>query len=222
MDWPLAISRNRDALKRIVAALFVLAGMRLGGSISTLPRHVFRAVMLVLKPAKSAVRRLITIAARGLVLKPQAERAAPVGLVSREGSARMTAFQLFDPLKSFDLDDLWNIDGPTFVPIQYSSDPAIGFHEVPSSLAPINAKLIGLRLNALMRALDSLPAQARRLVRWQAKRDAALKVSKPVRLSPMRPGLPPGWRQRKIHEIDEVLKECHGLALYLLNAPDSS
>jgi hypothetical protein len=30
--------------------------------------------------------------------------------------------------------------------------------------------------------------------------------------SPLRPGPPPGHRRKKLHEIDEVLAECHGLA----------
>ena len=70
-----------------------------------------------------------------------------------------------------------------------------------------------------MRALDTIPHQARRLIRWQAKRDAALKAFRPTRLSPMRPGLPPGWRERRLHEVDDILRECHGLANDLLNAP---
>jgi beta-lactamase class A len=86
----------------------------------------------------------------------------------------------------------------------------------------LDATHLGQRLNAILRALDNLPRQARRLVRWQMKRDALLKAQKPTRISPMRPGLPPGWRERKIHEIDDVLRECHGLANDLLNAPDSS
>ena len=86
----------------------------------------------------------------------------------------------------------------------------------------IDSTHLGQRLNALMRALDNLPAQARRLMRWQAKRDAALKARRPTRISPIRPGLPPGWRERRIHEIDTVLRECHGLANDLLNAPDTS
>jgi hypothetical protein len=59
------------------------------------------------------------------------------------------------------------------------------------------------------------------LKRWEAKRAAALKASKPTRMSPIRPGLPPGWRERKVHGIDTVLRECHGLANDLLNAPDT-
>ena len=42
-----------------------------------------------------------------------------------------------------------------------------------------------------------------------------LKDGKPVRLSLMRPGLPPGWRERGKHEVDTVLKECHQLVRYL-------
>ncbi|MGB8819541.1 MAG: hypothetical protein WCC66_16630, partial [Rhizobiaceae bacterium] len=87
---------------------------------------------------------------------------------------------------------------------------------------PLDATHLGQRLNAILRALDNIPRQARRLARWRVKRDAAMNAAKPTRLSPMRPGLPPGWRQRQLHEIDDVLKECHGLANYRLNSPNSS
>jgi hypothetical protein len=39
--------------------------------------------------------------------------------------------------------------------------------------------------------------------------------------SPLRPGYPPGHRKRKIHEVDELLSECHGLACYAM-MPDTS
>ncbi|MGB8816917.1 MAG: hypothetical protein WCC66_03250, partial [Rhizobiaceae bacterium] len=74
MDWALAISRNRDQLRQIVLALFTLAGMRVGGSLFTLRRDVFAAILFVLRPAESAVRRLIVIAAHGLILKPKSTR----------------------------------------------------------------------------------------------------------------------------------------------------
>ena len=99
-------------------------------------------------------------------------------------------------------------------------DPASGFTIIDTT--PVDATRIAQRLNALIRALDNLPHQARRLVRYYARRDAALKAHKPTRMSPMRPGLPPGWRERKLHEIDDVLRECHGLAHDRLNEPDSS
>ena len=73
MDWALAIDRNREALARIIAALFAMAGLAEGGvvrfdrGIAVLPRHVYLAVLNVLRPAESAVRRLVIIAARALV-----------------------------------------------------------------------------------------------------------------------------------------------------------
>lgn len=224
MDYTLAIRRNREQLRTIVLALFALARMRVGGSLFTLPRSAFVMIIRVLRPAESAVRRLIVIAACNLVLKPRTPRAFvilgrrheyPVSAMPG-GAIPTRAFKLFDPLKSFDPEAIWDAE-----PVWESS-----FDLAPSQtsiFAPTDTTLdathLGQRLNALMRALDNLPHQARRLTRWQMKRDAALKALKPTRISPMRPGLPPGWRKRKVHEIDEVLRECHGLANDRLNAP---
>ncbi|MGB8818869.1 MAG: hypothetical protein WCC66_13205 [Rhizobiaceae bacterium] len=222
MDWSLAISRNREQLRQIVLSLFTLAGMRVGGSLFTVPPVVLSAIMLVLRPAESAVRRLIILAAHGLALKPEARRDAP--LIPSTGSAAMPlrAFPLFDPLKSFDGENLWDQASHAFgSAVQPFGRLAAGQAAIAGP-KPVDAKRIGLRLNALMRALDDLPRQARRLVRWQAKRDALLKAQRPTRISPIRPGLPPGWRQRKIHQIDTVLRECHGLANDVLNALDTS
>jgi hypothetical protein len=63
------------------------------------------------------------------------------------------------------------------------------------------------------------------LVRWQARRDLTFKAKGPfrlIRLSPIRPGPPQGWRRRHIHEVNPVLAECHGVAPDLLDAPRSS
>ena len=244
MDWTLAIKRNRDQLKDIVLALFALAKMRVGGSLFTLPRSTLAAIMLVLRPAESAVRRLIVIAAHGLVLKPQPFRSFvilgqrpenPVSAMHPE-FGRTRAFKLFDPLKSFDPEAIWDNDQVTYES-GYGLTVSTIAHDASLDLQPIDATHIGQRLNALMRALENLPHQARRLARWQLKRDEALRSFmlrcehreprsthgwRPRRLSPMRPGLPPGWRERKIHEIDTVLRECHGLANDLLNAPNTS
>ncbi len=45
----------------------------------------------------------------------------------------------------------------------------------PSPDDPLDARRLHLRLQAIGRVLDDLPRQARRLARWQARRDAALK-----------------------------------------------
>ena len=226
LDYALAIRRNRDQLRQIILALFAFARMRVGGSLFTLPRSTFAIIMLVLRPAESCVRRLIVIAALGLKLTSKPPRAFVIlghrpenpASAMPDGMIRPRAFKLFDPLKSFDPESIWDAE-----PVWESGFGLASAYS--STLVPtettLDATHIGQRLNALIRALDNLPHQARRLVRWQSKRDAALKASKPTRMSPMRPGLPPGWRQRKIHEIDTVLRECHGLANDLINTPDT-
>ncbi len=182
-----------------------------------LPRSTIALIMAVLRPAESAVRRLIVIVAQGLKLNSLAKSAAALtsplrgevpGFAGRRGVYR--TFPLFDPLKSFDPDSLW--DSEPAYQSDYSFTKSIAWHDASTDATPVDATHIGHRLNAILRALNDLPRQARRLKRWELKREAALKASKPTRLSPMRPGLPPGWRERRIHEIDDVLKECHRLA----------
>jgi hypothetical protein len=220
MDYALAIRRNRDQIRTIVLALFALARMRVGGSLFTLPGSTFAMIMLVLRPAESCVRRLIVIAAHGLVLKPQPPREALMVSLSNHGGLPPTrAFKLFDPLKNFDSEAIWDVE-PEWES-GFDLAPSF-FHCSENPDQSLNATHLGQRLNALIRALDNLPHQARRLARWQAKRNVALKACKPIRISPIRPGLPPGWRERRLHEIDDVLRECHGLANDRLNEPDSS
>ena len=42
------------------------------------------------------------------------------------------------------------------------------------------------------------------------------------RVSPMRPGRPPGWRKRQNHDVYEVLNELHGLAVWARERRDTS
>ena len=66
MDGSVAIERNREALKR---TLLMLVGMaEMAGGASTLPRHLYRAILRLLRPAESAARRLIIAASRGIVV----------------------------------------------------------------------------------------------------------------------------------------------------------
>ncbi len=65
MPNPLAITRNRQALLPIVAAIVAL----LGGRDGLIPRGMRRAALALLRPAESAVRRLIVIATQGLALR---------------------------------------------------------------------------------------------------------------------------------------------------------
>src|SRR6187401_25372 len=77
MDWHLAIEKNREALKRVLAMLVAMAGLAVlpagdrvdWRSAPTLPRHLHRFVLRLLRPAEAAARRLIIVAARGLVVE---------------------------------------------------------------------------------------------------------------------------------------------------------
>ena len=74
----------------------------------------------------------------------------------------------------------------------------------------VNAANLVRRLIAVMDAVQDIPGHAMRLARWQARPKEELR---PERWSPLRVGRPPGYRQRPIHEVDQILKECHWLAI---------
>jgi hypothetical protein len=141
MDWQLAIEKNREALKRILIMLVAMAGLSelatsgstgvAGGSTvrhpaHTVPRHLHRFMLRLLRPAEAAARRLIIVAARGRVVELAPARTPKpkmplrnrsngfgTGIVIRPGPlpdwARALApkrsanlsLSLFDPLKRF-------------------------------------------------------------------------------------------------------------------------
>ena len=221
MDWDLAIKRNSEALKGIIAALFAMLGLDGTNTVSRIPKPLYSAVLLVLRPAESALRRLIIIAARGLVVKVAPSRPMPKGLKIGKGSgSRILSFQLFDTRKDFPelrqhrvkyaknpprihffgpdstVEDLWPSPQPAFV----SAPPSDGL---------VNAARISRRLQTLKLTLEDLPRQARRMARWRVRRES---MQNPKFKSPLRPGPPPGHRKRPIHEVDEILADCHWLA----------
>jgi hypothetical protein len=224
MDWDRAIERNSEALKAIVAALFAMLGLVGGATVERLPRALHRAVLSVLRPAESALRRLIVIAARGLTAKPAPVRPMPQGLTIRSAGNRLS-FQLFDRRKRFaSQPDKSGLPALPRIHI-FGSDPRL----VPARSAPppvpapppddgrIDGRRLALRLAALKRALDDLPREARRLVRLGARREQRPGVRF---TSPLRPGRPPGYRRIAVHEVDHVLAECHGLAFHAIE-PDT-
>ncbi|MDO8352020.1 MAG: hypothetical protein Q7T14_01040, partial [Aestuariivirga sp.] len=89
---------------------------------------------------------------------------------------------------------------------------------VPPPDGLVNAERLSRRLQALKLALDDLPRQARRMVRWRVRRE---NMPSPKFKSPLRPGPPPGHRKRQIHPIDEILADCHALAWDAMK-PDTS
>jgi hypothetical protein len=216
MDWTAAIDKNREALKCVLAMLFAMAERGAGGQFPffprkdaatsglaqaekrkqspalTLPRNLHRAIAKLLRPAEAAVRRLIIVAARGLVItlpparprKPQPKPVEPLlrgfGIavtLSREdlrraAAARRAAERRAARPKKFSL-SLFDPLRPWSVrpwPVAASGMP---FRRLPAN-DPVDATRIALRLQALAAALDDLPGQARRFARWRARNEAAI------------------------------------------------
>jgi hypothetical protein len=192
MDWNLAIEKNREALKRILAALVAMAGLTGGGS--TLPRYLHTAVLRLLRPTESAVRRLVIVAARGVAAPPPSPSRSrkaksaptilrngvgtgilmPVGVPGPPPLTRTLTLPLFDRLPRWET----RPSRPIANSVPRISVPGITtrFPIVPRRLPlpgdPVDATRLGLRFAALASALDDLPRQAKRFARWQARRDA--------------------------------------------------
>ena len=230
MDLTAAIDRNRTALAEIVAALCVMVGLVAGGTVERLPQAVRLMVLKLLRPAESAARRLIVMAAHGLVLEPQVVRPkAAGGAKAVKGAAKVSAraaFRLCDPHMRFGKDGrpyrrpgrgprVW-----TILP-----DPRIPLFRLPPIAAPVVVTKgtstdlrLTRRLSAISAALADLPKQARRLVRWRAKRAAMPGF---IIRQPLRPGQPPGHRKKPDHEVYVILQDCHWRA-WDLSRPNSS
>ena len=230
-DWDLAIKRNSEALNSIVAALFALLGLAGEATVARIPRSVHSAMLRVLRPAESAIRRLIVIAARGLVVKLAPSRPMPKGHMIRKGGTPRSFFQLFDPRKNFAELRQHRVkytrnpprihifgNDPTVASIWAARRPLAVDPAPPPSDGLVGAARLTRRLQALKLALEDLPGQARRLARWRARREAA---PSPKFRSPLRPGRAPGSRRKPVHEVDEVLAECHWLAFDAMR-PDTS
>ncbi len=218
MDWARAIAINQAALIRIVTALIAMVGLAAEGAVARLPQPLYRRALSILRPAESAVRRLIVIAARGVKVKPHTVRAMPQGLAFASVGGARASFQLFDARKRFGSARAGRA-GPKPVPrvFVFGVSPFVPLFHAEQQRRPepeaddgmVGALRLHRRLAAVKMALENLAAQAKRLARWQARRDS---MRNPKFKSPLRPGLPPGYRKEPRHEVDAVLIECHGLA----------
>ncbi|HEY5818770.1 MAG TPA: hypothetical protein VIU14_10290 [Mesorhizobium sp.] len=83
----IAVDRNHQALKRILASLVAMAGWTAtggtflracsgAGNATTLPRHLHVAILRLLRPAEAATRRLIIVLSRGISVTLPPQRAA--------------------------------------------------------------------------------------------------------------------------------------------------
>ncbi len=229
MDWNSAIERFRVPLLGHVAELFARIGLSEGITIERVSKPVYREVLRILRTAESAARRLIIAAARDIVVEYKPRRPASVkprakgsgkdkaDIEGKPKRKRGFLFSLFDPLKRI---------GRRFKKKRRGPEPHI--HSIESFLeqkqaeiaaaqakqqqvvddGKVSAKHLIRRLVAVVDALQDIPRHALRLARWEAR---PKEERRPERWSPMRPGRPPGFRQRTIHEVDEILKECHWL-----------
>lgn len=134
------------------------------------------------------------------------------------------AFRLIDPRKRFDhRARRAGVATPRIsVPGLYEPPPP---PPAPAADRPVAVEGIRRRVAALRAALDDLPAQAARLARYEARREAQLdqppEARGRLRLGPLRGGWPPGHRMRPVHFVHEVLAELNRLA-HVPRAPDTS
>ena len=225
-NWRGAIDRNCEILCDIAFRLIAMAGIQAGRKADTLPRHLYLRILAILRPAEFAARRLIAMAACKLPLdvgpvRPTKKRGSQppnsviLGLDPRTHSgeadtapdATQPAFALFDPFKPFP--EPWLTPAEIAALDNPNTENRIRTASPPNE--PVDARALGRRIRALANALSDLDGQALRLARWRARRAAGF--GRPVRLSPFRPGLPPGWRKRPKTEVEEVLRECNYLGL---------
>ncbi len=236
MDWKRAIDINHAALTRVVGNLVAMVESFAGEDGARLSRSFYGAVLLVLLPAESAVRRLIIMAARGIRVTLAPPRAAPEGKLKGKSVAAarklrqteaLPSFRLFDTRKRFGETRPWGsgrkpvprvyfIDAPPpIVPLFQLRVPAV---PEPEPDQTVSTARLSQRLAAIKHALETLPEQAQRMARWRARR-ALLK--NPKFKSPLRPGPPPGHRKRSRDPVDEILKDCHAFAWEALHKDTS-
>ena len=236
MNWTLALKHNQDILRRSVAWLFTWLALDVGGSVDELPLHQKRTAYFVLRPAESALRRLVYAAmfALAIVAPPVAERAAVSGRSEKKKGAvkreRVFLFRLTDPRQNFDLEpnrpkyaagpgpsitNLWCADSLAQRQALFVQQQAYDEKQRRLQEASLSAKGLCRRLNAMMVALDDLEGQALRMAKLEARMKRRFERTGEPHLRLIRRGRPPGFRQvpeHGRHEVDGALKECHRLA----------
>jgi len=249
MDWNIAIDRNREGLLGVVAGLFAKIGLAEGVIVARLSRPLYRRVLGRLQAAEAAVRRLIIVMARDIVVEPSPKRPAPKRPVSSrrgqvkdggegQSQSRPPSFKLTDPQKRSDAGRgrrrrrKGRRPEPRVTVLDY--DPRIPeplrslFLPPPPTPAPPHGERVKdntVSARRLCRRLFALIRALEDLPR-QARRYARwlgqpVEDRRPRRERALRFGRPPGWRTRPTHEVHEILKECHWL-IHELPEPDTS
>ena len=240
MDGTLGIEHNRQALLRVVARLAAMVG-----AAKTLPRHLHRAALRLLRPAEWAARRLVIAVARGVAPPPARPRKPASGLAllradgivvlarpafvkqaasaAREKPLRPLVLPLFDPLPGRPRARPSLLGTPRIsVPDGTALFPVAA--RLPlRSYDQLDAARIGLRIAALSDALQDLPRHALRYARWAGRPRAAparpgARRGRTHRVWPLRTWRLPG--KRSAPEVHEIVQAAQGLALWALRPPD--
>lgn len=166
MDWDFAIELHRVPLIGIVKELFAKIGLSDdGATVGRVSKSLYNEVVGRLRKAESAVRRLIYVAARNIVLEPPAKRpvpatpenavkdkAKPVGdgkaeatVIQQGKRRRRPSFNLFDPRKHYEKGYRRPVKRPRVEPrihiVEIGPDPRIPlylvYRQAPPPVAPV-------------------------------------------------------------------------------------
>ena len=206
-NWDEMVEANRVRLIGLLAGLFVM----LGSSV-LVKRVLWRQVLAQLVPMESALRRLIFVMARDMAVTLPPSRTFSGNLPKGRGEKRKPVFRLTDVMRDPDPKPRSTRGpGPRIVFLdEWTPRPE---KPVPCDDDLVDTAALRRRLAAMQAALDDLPGQARRLARWYARRDRTRAAGKFSRIYPIRSGRAPGHVEGGKREVDEVLANCHGLAL---------
>ncbi len=222
------IEYNRLALLRLLAGLLAHVESTADAvQISLLPRSKRWAVLKTLRAAESAGRRLIAALAHRVTLPDYVPRPRGTGKNTRSRntskSSRSVGFPMFDSLPK---SGAARQKRPLIEPRILSFDEPITPQIIPEAvdLSPddlIDSSSVYGRIHGLQRALEDLEARAKRFAQ-ELKRRRHPACQRPKRATGLRPGLPPGYRKRITHEIDEILRDCMELERWMQKTPDTS
>lgn len=219
------INHHSTALLRIVAGLMAWAGIVDGKPVERMAWGTYRAILRILRPAESAARRLIAIAAEDLPIKLRTKSPASKAAKNRmpspasanqakgqaDGKERRYMFSLFDPRRQEEaqpkkrgpIPRIWTIEA--FVAQKRHQVPRDG----PSADGTVGTERVCRRLFAVRQALNNIPDYAKR---YAALRNIPVEDRPPHRINMLRPG-PAPWLPKKLtHEVHKILSECHILA----------
>jgi hypothetical protein len=226
--WDLAIERHRVPLLGILAWLFAEIGLAEGKTVERLSKPLYRFVLSILRPAESAVRRMIIVAARDIVVEPREPRPAkPRPKTSRKDKAKTDGegeakakrkrgflFRLFDPPKRFrkffsrrpkppQAEPRVHFFGydpriPEFLRGQPAPPPPPPVLEEKAIVDDGTVSAVNL-CRRLYALVDALQDIPRQAMRLALWQAQPVEERRPPRSSPLRVGRPPGHRRRNKH-----------------------